>query len=140
MDRPRRSAGRLILRAASYIARPPIRMAPACGRSRPATARSVDVLPHPEGPSRVSCAPSLTTKLTESTAVTEPYRMTRFSTSIASVAAPFRMSLLPDPRSFLRHACQQQHAYAVDAVLVQAHGGGQLGAAGKPGFDVDRSE
>src|SRR5262249_20781839 len=40
--------------------------------SRPAMARSVVVLPHPEGPSSVNCSPARTWKLTPATTVTLP--------------------------------------------------------------------
>ncbi len=49
-----------------------MRIAPALGFSSPATARSVVVLPQPEGPSSVSCWPAATVKLTGPTAATAP--------------------------------------------------------------------
>jgi hypothetical protein len=70
IDRPRCSAGRWIPRASSYIVWPPMRIAPAVGRSSPAIARSVVVLPQPDGPSSVTCCPCGTVKLTGPTACT----------------------------------------------------------------------
>jgi hypothetical protein len=49
-----------------------MRISPAVGCSRPAIARSVVVLPQPEGPSSVSCSPGKTLKLTPRTAGTLP--------------------------------------------------------------------
>ena len=58
--------------AEEYTTCPPMRMVPALGRSSPASARSVVVLPQPEGPSRVNCSPGCTAKLTPRTATTVP--------------------------------------------------------------------
>ena len=58
--------------ADAYIVSPPMRIAPELGRSRPAIARKVVVLPQPEGPSRVSCSPARTRKLMPFTAGTGP--------------------------------------------------------------------
>ena len=51
---------------------PPIRISPEAGRSSPAMARSVVVLPHPEGPSSVRCSPAPTVKVIPRTATTLP--------------------------------------------------------------------
>ncbi len=72
MDRPRASAGTFTPAAASQTTRLPMRIRPPLGRSSPATARSVVVLPQPEGPSRVSCCPASAMKLTGPTAATGP--------------------------------------------------------------------
>ncbi len=50
----------------------PIRMRPPDTASRPATIRSVVVLPQPEGPSSVTSSPGATRNDTSSTAVTSP--------------------------------------------------------------------
>ena len=57
---------------ASYIAWPSMRMLPLAGCSRPAMARKVVVLPQPDGPSRVTCSPRSTVKLTPLTATASP--------------------------------------------------------------------
>ena len=51
---------------------PPMRISPEVGRSSPAIARSVVVLPQPEGPSSVRCSPAPTVKVTPRTATTVP--------------------------------------------------------------------
>ena len=51
---------------------PPIRMRPSLADSRPATRRSVVVLPQPDGPSSVTSWPASTRNDTASTAVTSP--------------------------------------------------------------------
>src|SRR3981189_475744 len=82
MDSPRRSAGtfRRVEDANTGLA--PIRISPDGGRPSPAIARSVVVLPQPEGPSRVRCSPAPTVNVTPRTATTPPYRTTRSRTSI----------------------------------------------------------
>ena len=72
MDSPRRSAGTFTLGDDENTGLPPIRISPEVGRSRPAIARSVVVLPHPEGPSSVRCSPAPTLKVTPPTATTVP--------------------------------------------------------------------
>src|SRR5437763_3487593 len=52
---------------------PPMRMRPLVTDSRPATMRSVVVLPHPDGPSSVHSVPGSTLNEMSSTAVTSPY-------------------------------------------------------------------
>ncbi len=68
MPSPRLLAGTLTRRLPSNSTVSLRRMTPASGRSRPATDRSVVVLPQPDGPSSVNRAPSWTSKLTPSTA------------------------------------------------------------------------
>src|ERR1700675_1529590 len=66
--------------------RSPIVISPSSGRSRPATLRSVVVLPQPDGPSRVKKLPCLTSKLIPERASTPPSwvlnAFLRFSTRI----------------------------------------------------------
>jgi hypothetical protein len=50
--------------------RPETTISPASGRSRPAMHRSVVVLPHPDGPSRVNISPTATSNPTPLTAFT----------------------------------------------------------------------
>src|SRR6185312_924040 len=71
---------------------PPMAMVPLLGCSRPATQRSVVVLPQPEGPSRTTISPAATSKLTSSTAGrpianTLRSRSTRSSADIGYVSA-----------------------------------------------------
>ena len=70
IDKPRRSAGMFTFFEKTAV--PPMRISPDAGRSRPAIARSVVVLPHPDGPSRVRCSPAPTVKVTPRTAGTVP--------------------------------------------------------------------
>ena len=72
MDSPRRSAGTFRLVEDANTGLPPIRISPDVGRSSPAIARSVVVLPHPEGPSSVRCSPAPTVNVTPRTAATAP--------------------------------------------------------------------
>ena len=64
----RRRGGTSTPRSGADTTRPPIAMRPAVGCSRPATQRSVVVLPQPEGPSSTTISPAGTSKLTSSTA------------------------------------------------------------------------
>src|SRR6267143_5040352 len=82
IESPRRSAGTFTLGEDENTGAPPIRISPAAGFSSPAIARSVVVLPQPEGPSRVRCSPAPTVNVTPRTATTPPYRTTRSRTSI----------------------------------------------------------
>src|SRR5919197_5527416 len=81
MPSARFSGGTLIRRSAEYTVRCSISTLPASGFSKPATMRSVVVLPHPLGPSRVSTSPCRTPNETSSTAVTRPKRLVRLRTS-----------------------------------------------------------
>src|SRR4029453_13908644 len=85
----------------------PMRISPEVGRSRPAIARSVVVLPQPEGPSSVRCSPAPTVKLTPRTAMTAPYRTTRSPTSIEVVATLLAPGL--DGASRHREQDHQRH-------------------------------
>ena len=97
MPRPRRCGGTFTLAAdvREKSVLPLTVIVPESGCSRPATDRSVVVLPQPEGPSRVKNWPSSTSKLTSSTAITGPASspfllpskdLTRFS--IVSIRPP----------------------------------------------------
>src|SRR6185437_15971741 len=77
---------------------PPMAIVPPLGCSRPATQRSVVVLPHPEGPSSTTISPAATAKLTSSTAGrptanTLRSRSTRSSADMAQVSALARPML-----------------------------------------------
>src|SRR3984893_13826320 len=64
----RRRGGTAPPSAGAETNRPPMLISPAVGCSRPATQRSVVVLPQPEGPSSTTISPLGTWKLTPSTA------------------------------------------------------------------------
>src|SRR4051812_10050539 len=70
MPRLRRCGGTKVPAATSTTVRSPIEMRPPSGFSRPATQRSVVVLPQPEGPSSVTISPAPTSKSIAATAVT----------------------------------------------------------------------
>src|SRR6185312_8907065 len=72
---------------------PPIAIVPVLGCSRPATQRSVVVLPQPEGPSSTTISPAATSKLTSSTAG-RPIAKTLRSRSTRSSADMDRVSAL----------------------------------------------
>src|SRR3984893_13120028 len=74
---------------------PPIEISPPVGCSRPATQRSVVVLPQPDGPSRTTISPAGTAKLTPSMAGRPTENCLRRSLT-SSVAV---MSVLPRFRS-----------------------------------------
>src|SRR4051812_27154919 len=68
MPRSRCRGATAMPRAGSDTTRPAMLIAPSVGCSRPATQRSVVVLPQPEGPSSTTISPAATVKLTSSTA------------------------------------------------------------------------
>src|SRR6266850_6964482 len=57
--------------------RSPTRISPASGAMKPATSRSVVVLPQPEGPSRATSSPGCTVSSRPATAATSPKRLVR---------------------------------------------------------------
>src|SRR5207253_9725185 len=63
---------------------PPSSIRPESGRSKPAMSRSSEVLPDPEGPSRVMNSPWAIVRLTLSTASTRPQRLETPSTRRAA--------------------------------------------------------
>src|SRR6476660_8703391 len=69
MLRPRRSTG------TSVMSRPRIMILPELGASKPATIRSVVVLPQPDGPRSETNSPSPTVSDTDRTASTGPKRL-----------------------------------------------------------------
>src|ERR1043166_6278880 len=54
--------------------RSPTQISPDSGARKPATSRSVVVLPHPDGPSSATSSPGLTSSERSSAAETSPYR------------------------------------------------------------------
>src|SRR6516165_10731035 len=68
MPRSRDRGGTRIPRAGEDTTLPPIAISPPVGCSRPATQRSVVVLPQPDGPSSTTISPAGTEKLTPSIA------------------------------------------------------------------------
>src|ERR1700746_3033512 len=68
MPRSRERGGTRMPRAGDDTTLPPMAISPPVGCSRPATQRSVVVLPQPDGPSRTTISPAGTAKLTPSMA------------------------------------------------------------------------
>src|ERR1700750_1444500 len=68
MPRSRKRGGTRMPRAGDDTTLPPIAISPSVGCSRPATQRSVVVLPQPDGPSNTTISPAGTEKLTPSIA------------------------------------------------------------------------
>src|ERR1700748_2828190 len=68
MPRSRERGGTRMPRAGDDTVLPPILISPPVGCSRPATQRSVVVLPQPDGPRSTTISPAGTAKLTPSTA------------------------------------------------------------------------
>src|ERR1700739_4249578 len=68
MPRSRSRGGTRMPRAGDDTTRPAMLMSPEVGCSRPATQRSVVVLPQPDGPSNTTISPAGTEKLTPSIA------------------------------------------------------------------------
>src|SRR5512144_1703944 len=71
----RRSGG--TTNAGEESTRSPTRISPASGARKPATSRSVVVLPHPDGPSRATSSPGRTDRSRPTTAPTWPKRLVR---------------------------------------------------------------
>src|SRR3989337_2171274 len=65
---------RRLLGGRSVIRSSPTKTSPAVGVSKPAIIRRTVVFPHPDGPSRVTRLPSLTSRDPPSTATTGPLR------------------------------------------------------------------
>src|ERR1700755_3006492 len=99
MPSSRSRGGTRMPRAGDDTTLPPIEISPSVGCSRPATQRSVVVLPHPEGPSSTTISPAGTAKLTPSTAAMPANSFRRSLTSsaadIASVLLPVAVGLVP---------------------------------------------
>src|SRR5256714_15507523 len=86
----RRSGGTTL--AGDDRQRSPTQISPASGVRKPATRRSVVVLPQPEGPSSASSSPGFTSSDRPSTAPTSPYRFVRAFRTTPGIAAPRRAS------------------------------------------------
>src|SRR5216683_5149827 len=93
----RRRGGTATPFAGAETSRPPMLISPAVRCSRPATQRSVVVLPQPEGPSSTTISPLGTWKLTPSTAGRPAENSLRSSRT--SRAADIRRSGSPASRS-----------------------------------------
>src|SRR5690242_18372349 len=88
MPTPRRAGGTSLTRRSSK------RTSPASGRSKPATSRSVVVLPHPEPPTSATSSPGAISRESPSPAVEAPKRLLT-SRSVMRMAL-FRVLLLPE--------------------------------------------
>src|SRR5579871_4526317 len=114
MPRSRARGGTRMPRAGDDTIRPPIAISPPVGCSRPATQRSVVVLPQPDGPSSTAISPAGTAKLTPSIAgrpIANCF-LRSVTSSVAVMASPNLSPLLPiaerlvpigDPRTVQLH-------------------------------------
>ena len=72
----------------SLTTRSPMRITPLVGYSRPASMRSVVVLPQPEGPSRLTNSPSAIVRSSPLTATAEPKALRTFSKLTPAILPP----------------------------------------------------
>src|SRR5262245_37833481 len=104
---------------------PPMLMAPEVGCSRPATQRSVVVLPQPEGPSRTTISPGSMPKLTSSTAATPVANTLRRRSIFSSADIHSPLSPSPHPSAWRRDQFRLPVAVGLvpflQPVLLQAH-------------------
>src|SRR5215203_4872759 len=103
---------------------PPITTRPAVGGTKPATMRSVVVLPQPEGPSSATISPCATSRSTRSTAVEAPYRLPRASRTRRPITSPphrRRSRSSYDPR-YGHETVRDQHQGAHEQDLHRGHG------------------
>ena len=127
-----------------------MRISPAVGCSRPAIARSVVVLPQPDGPSSVNCSPGMTLKLTPRTAGTLAVIQFEPSTSICGAVGDAGggacMTAVP---VLSRRGCAPTRrvtatstimASATTSVWISAKVGGEFRTGGEPGFDDRRRD
>src|SRR6476660_2615252 len=95
-----------------FTSRPPITISPESASSRPATARRIVLLPHPDGPSSTRNSPSAIRSETSATASTLPKRLTRCLIRMSATPFPpsVRRSLLERPghRSLHEPALEDQ--------------------------------
>src|ERR1700681_4924720 len=116
MPRSRSRGGTKMPRAGDDTTRPAILISPPVGCSRPATQRSVVVLPQPDGPSSTTISPAGTEKLTPSIAgrpianclrrsVTSSVAVMNELSSYAQSSLPVPEDLVPirDPGSVQLH-------------------------------------
>src|SRR5215469_10476640 len=101
-------------RSASLTTRPPMEMRPPVFCSRPATIRSVVVLPQPEGPSSVTNSPSPTRRSTPLTAANSPNLRLTFSRTT--------LDIFPCPYSVLRCrlmklSCTQRNRMTITIII-----------------------
>src|SRR6202011_1570319 len=96
MPRSRERGGTRMPRPGDDTTLPPMAISPPVGCSRPATQRSVVVLPQPDGPSSTTISPAGTAKLTPSTAgrpIENCLRRSLTSSAAVMVPAPRLASL-----------------------------------------------
>src|SRR5215472_4872179 len=99
MPTPRRAGG------TSLTTRSSKRTSPVSGRSKPATSRSVVVLPHPEPPTSATSSPGAISRESPSTAVDAPKRLlTSRSVIRMALLRVFLLPLLHEPVLVLRVA------------------------------------
>src|SRR5437868_7317138 len=97
MPRSRERGGTRMPRLGDETTLPAMLMSPEVGCSRPATQRSIVVLPQPDGPSSTTISPAGTTKLTPSIAGRPIANC--FRSSVTSSVAVMIAPSLPTPRS-----------------------------------------
>src|SRR5882762_4817330 len=82
----------------------PIRMRPYEGRSRPASMRSVVVLPQPDGPTRTMNSPASTVRFRSSTAASAPNSLyTPSNLTWDCMSAPHRAAEVEGATEIARH-------------------------------------
>src|SRR5687767_14361160 len=80
----------------SFTTRPPKRISPASGRSKPAIMRSVVVLPHPEPPTSATSSPGAMSRDSASTARAPPKRLVTPRRLMSTSARIFLQPLLDE--------------------------------------------
>src|SRR5262245_17394508 len=91
-----------------FTSRPPITISPESASSRPATARRIVLLPHPDGPSRTRNSPSAMRSDTSLTASTLPNRLTRCLIRMSATPLPPSLFERPGHRSLHEPALEDQ--------------------------------
>src|ERR1044072_4406496 len=105
--------------------RSPMTISPSSGRSRPATLRSVVVLPQPDGPSSVKKLPGFTSKLTPASASTPPScvfkDLRKFETRIISNPSEAQADAnAPRDQAHPRHQNDDNDPERVEACILPA--------------------
>src|SRR6186997_303441 len=102
-------------------------MRPAVGSTRPATIRSVVVLPQPDGPRRVRSSPSAMSRDTSSTAVVVPYRFVMASRWTVAISRPPSQDVRALEVARAEDPEERQHCDERDALHHYRERGGRRG-------------